>query len=108
MCDRGNRYNIKEELHPEKLPKINFIKLEQLVYMKDDLGQFFKTMREKMEQKFDEKGRTYPNCSEKYLREKLIEHIKKGDWIDVGNYSFMLWYLEHQNSLHSKHKTEEK
>ena len=92
----------KEKIKTKGLPTINFIKLEQIGYMKSDMTQFFKAMFEKMEKSFDKKGRTYINCDKNYLFNEFVKHTQKEDWIDVANFCFMLWYNLKQKRVMSQ------
>lgn len=39
-------------------------------------------------------------CSVDYLRQLLVEHVDKGDMVDVANFAMMIWNRE--NSVEAK------
>jgi N-acetylglucosamine kinase-like BadF-type ATPase len=62
----------------------------------DDIAvdQFSEAMRNKMRQSREEKGRGgWQNASAAKLTHLLLEHLEKGDPVDVANFCMML----HQN-----------
>jgi len=70
----------------------DFVKYEQIEYMKIDMRQFFAAMIKKMIEKYDEKELSYKDGNIPYLTTELKHHVHKKDWIDVANFCFMLWY----------------
>lgn len=60
----------------------------------DDVAieQFADAMRKKMARKSKEGREGWQNCSERSLARMLIEHIEKGDPVDIANFAMMLWH----------------
>lgn len=59
-------------------------------------------MREKLSTKRAEGygGWNQPEeCSVERLKEMLVEHLPKGDMIDIANFAMMIWNREHPNGL---------
>lgn len=72
--------------------------LEQRHKLKHLLLDFTEEMKSAMYENLEEKGFSWQSCSIKYLKKKLLEYVKVGDWVAVANFAFM---------LHDKETTEE-
>ncbi len=66
--------------------------LEDRYNLKHLLLDFTDEMKSDMYDNLEEKGLSWKDddCSEAYLRKKLLEHAKAGNWVSVANFAFML------------------
>ena len=70
--------------------RVSASELELRYKLKHWLLDFFDEMKAQMYENLEDKGNSWKTCEEKFLIEKLREHIKDRSWIDVANYAFML------------------
>ena len=70
--------------------RVSAQELEQRYKLKHLLLDFFDSMKAQMYENLEDKGFSWKNCNVDYLREKLWEHWRDGNWVDVANYAFML------------------
>jgi hypothetical protein len=65
------------------------------------IKRFSRAMREKLERK-RKAGRAGWNrpqeCSVAELRSMMMEHVAKGDLVDVANFAMMIWNRENPNA----------
>lgn len=64
--------------------------LQLLRELRGKIGLFANLMLAKMRENLEEKGDSWKRCSTDYLKKKLLEHAKVGNWVSVANYAFML------------------
>lgn len=58
------------------------------------VNEFSKVMLEKLIKKSRQGWNDWQNCQPDVFRKSLIEHIEKGDPIDVANIAFFLYQLK--------------
>ena len=57
------------------------------------VSEFANAMRNKMKKSREKKGRSgWQDMSTHVLKTMLIEHIEKGDMVDVANFAMMIWH----------------
>ncbi len=69
----------------------------------DDIAvnAFAEAMRAKLKLSREIKGRGgWQNTDSVKLREMMIEHISKGDMVDVANFAMMIWHNNQQKPFH--------
>lgn len=64
--------------------------LELRYKLKHLMLDFFDEMKQKMRSHLEDKGFSWKSCSAQYLKNELISHVEKADWVDVANFCFML------------------
>jgi len=88
--------------------RVSAEELEQGYKLKHLLLDFTDAMKDAMYENLEEKGfswrddECFDEPSKAYLKRKLREHVKVGNWVSVANFAFMLHDKESKGEAETK------